>query len=117
MTVSMSSFVMPTAYRASSCSISMMSLSGISPSSVLVDDVHRRVVRHCLAREHVTVGDLIIEQRVVDAHGRGAGNELGHAGRAVTGFAGVRRLQAHLPRRLQDRRAGSVVRSLGLPVE
>src|SRR3954451_18131864 len=117
MTVSMSSFVMPTAYRASSCSISTMSLSGMRLSSVLVHDMHRRTVRHRLAGQHIAIGDLILAQRVVDMHRCAARDELGHAGRTVAGFAGVGRLQAHLPRGLQDRGAWTVVRCLRLAVD
>src|SRR3982751_3801568 len=106
MTASMSSRVMATAYRASSCSISMMSAirswSTAIPllrTSVVeaVDDVHRWALRHRLAGEDPALVDLVVVQRVVGAHRRLAAHQLRHAGGAVTVLAGGRRLQPRLP--------------------
>ena len=60
-------------------------------TSSVVFDGHRRRVRHALTGEDVPLGHLIVIERVVDAHGRLALDESGHAGAAVTRLATERR--------------------------
>ena len=74
-----------------------------SVGSVVVADADRIGVRDGLAGQHVPVLDFVVVERVVDAHGRLALDELGHAGAAVSRLAGERRGQAGAPGALQER--------------
>jgi hypothetical protein len=120
MTASMSSLVMPTAYRASTCSMSMISAMR-DGSMVRSPRTRRRRAptprRHGLAGQHPAVGDLVVGQSVVDVHLGGPLDELGHAGRAAARLARERRRHPHLAGGLQDGRARVVVDGVGATVE
>src|SRR5579862_563593 len=104
----MSCLVMPTAYLASTCSISMTSSMFTSGPLVTVDNPYRRRGGHGLAGQHPAVGDLIFRQGVVGVHHRPAFDQPGHAGGAVARLARGRWRQSELAGRLQERRPGAV---------
>ena len=69
------------------------------------------------AGEDVPLGHLVLIQRVVDAHGRLALDEFGHAGAAVARLATERRRQAGAPGALQQRLVLDARHRRLLPVE
>src|SRR4051794_17514086 len=83
----------------------------------LVLDGHRLRVRHTLTGEDVPLGHFILIQRVVDAHGRLAFDEFGHAGAAVAGLAAERRRQSGPPGAVQQGFALDPLHRRLLPVE
>ncbi len=66
-------------------------LGGAGAGSLVVGHRHIRRIGHRLAGEHISFGDLVLGQRVVDPHGRAAVLEQCHARAAVAGLAGERR--------------------------